>query len=465
MSQKRIIHLIIIYLIINCIFINSSVSTLFKLVGGWEKVSNPAEEYNANDGWATYSIESLQIAKIEILQEGEFCFASKMDSPTPNELYFNNKLIESTLQFKKSNYFHVNKNDMLRWVFSVKDSKGGKVWIAFPTEQISTGDKPPRLISLEPDKSSPQEAGNIISWIVNASDENKDMLLYKFVLNNSERTTWINENTWIWNTTDDVGNCKIGVKVRDNSHAGPDGFDDYRETNFIINPKKKINVNISDLKIQQDKPSPQEVGSVITFTATSKSMDLNNSIYRFILDGRPVTDWSSSRKWKWEANNTHIGVNHIEIQVKDNGTGQIYSTNLSYNIGIIIRDGEDLNEIISSIHKDNVYIFIEGTHIINDILKINNSSIKLIGKSGNAKLVAAREFTKCAISIMNNDCDVMNITLNGFHLGVKLSADNCTIKNAVFSSVGTAIHIKGCNNTSIINNTLYGNDQKDIIVY
>ncbi len=465
MSQKRVIKLVFIYLFINSIFINLSASTLFNLVGGWEKVSDPAEEYNAGDGWTTYSIESLQIAKIEILQEGDFCFASKMDSPTPNELYFNNKFIESTQEFKKSNYVHVNKNDILKWVFSVKDSKGGKVWIAFPTEQIVTGEnKPPSLNSLEPDKLSPQEAGNIISWIANASDEDKDVLLYKFILNNSDRTKWINENIWIWNTTDDIGACKIGVKVRDNNHAGPDEFDDYKETNFIINPKKELKINISDLKIQQDKTSPQEVGSVITFTVASESIDLNNSIYRFILDGRPVTEWSSSRMWKWEANNAHIGVNHIGIQVKDNGTGKIYSTNLSYDIGILIRDGEDLNEAISSIHRDNVYIFIEGTHIVNDIIKINNSFIKLIGKSGNAKLVPAREFTKCAISIMNKNCDVMNITINGFHLGVKLSADNCTIKNTVFSSVGTAIHIKGSNNTSIINNILHGNDQRDTIL-
>ena len=68
----------------------------------------------------------------------------------------------------------------------------------------------PKVISLEPDKSGPQEVGSSINWIANAKDPENDPLSYMFQLNgpstgDSWQTVkeWSQENIWKWDTASD----------------------------------------------------------------------------------------------------------------------------------------------------------------------------------------------------------------------------------------------------------------------
>ena len=132
--QRNLPIMMIFLIFINIILINISVSKPYELIGDWESVSNDNEAYQKS-GWITYSITTPRIAEIKILEDGEFLFASKMNNlKSTNNLHFKNKFgskpIKSTLEFTKSNSVEVNKNDTLKWTFSV--AKGDQIWIAFP---------------------------------------------------------------------------------------------------------------------------------------------------------------------------------------------------------------------------------------------------------------------------------------------------------------------------------------------
>lgn len=96
---------------------------------------------------------------------------------------------------------------------------------------------------LNPDKAGPQMAGAVITWTANATGS-KDGLLYKFLLKGPstegqviEKTGWIAENTWTWNTTpSDVGENQVEVRVRTGKYLGSDanGFDESKSTKYVI---------------------------------------------------------------------------------------------------------------------------------------------------------------------------------------------------------------------------------------
>lgn len=75
---------------------------------------------------------------------------------------------------------------------------------------------------LNPDKVGPQEAGSTIIWTVEATNSSDEEMVYDFFLKGSatnyeliEKTGWIAENRWTWNTTDlDVGENQVQVHVK-----------------------------------------------------------------------------------------------------------------------------------------------------------------------------------------------------------------------------------------------------------
>jgi len=279
-------------------------------------------------------------------------YAWKLDRQTPNKLYFNNQLLDSVLDFKESNYIELTEGDTLKWVFSINDRNGGKAWIAFPNEYLSLSEstefvkpinKPPGLNNLAPDVSSPQEVGCSINWTATAIDDDSDDLFYRFLINDMSKTSWRKENTWMWNTTGYEGKCKIEAQVRDGNHSKPENFDDNISTIFFI---KKDRHDIYNLTIKADKSSPQVEGSTITFKILSNNLDLNDSLCRFFVSGRAATDWGTSPSLVWITNNSDIGTNKIEVQVKNmnspNENKYIYLANMSYDIGLLIKDNEDI---------------------------------------------------------------------------------------------------------------------------
>ena len=88
----------------------------------------------------------------------------------------------------------------------------------------------PSIISLVPDKLSPQEAGSSIKWTVRAEDPENDPISYMFRIKGPAvtdewlpLTQWIQEDTWTWNTASlAAGKYQISLRVRDPMHTSPD---------------------------------------------------------------------------------------------------------------------------------------------------------------------------------------------------------------------------------------------------
>lgn len=96
---------------------------------------------------------------------------------------------------------------------------------------------------LNPDKPSPQMAGSVVIWVAGATSSQKG-ILYKFLLKGPstegmlvDKTGWMPENTWIWNTTAaDVGENQIEVRMRSGKYLGSDanGYDESRTAKYVI---------------------------------------------------------------------------------------------------------------------------------------------------------------------------------------------------------------------------------------
>jgi len=463
-------------IIASYLLINFSTSTLIELDldHSWRTVPD-SEEYK--DGWTTFKLKSSCMAEIKILDGGEFHFAWKMDRLRDTKLHLDNELLENTLEFiEYDRVKYVSDNDKMKWVFSVmgKDNTG-QVWISFPSEylngsisktQYKTQNISPELSSLIPDKTSPQNAGSIIKWTAKASDKEHDILLYRFLINGSDKTGWINESEWLWNTTSYLGTCEIEVHIRDGKHYGSDGFDANKSSYFRIKPRMEApKPVIYSLEIQSDKASPQMEGSSIEFKALINGLNLNNILYRFILRDHAATEWSRSPFWTWNTNNTDLGTSQIGVQIKNgnntNEGGFDYFANVSYDIGILASDDRDLLEVVSSALEHNIKtVFINGSHSLDKTLIINNSSLNLIGISKTARLTPASNNLECAFDIRGDNFRIMNISINGFPESIRLHANNCTIENTTISSSETAINVDNSDNITLMNNVFHGHHDK-----
>ncbi|MCX6676400.1 MAG: hypothetical protein NTU95_00455 [Methanothrix sp.] len=188
--------------------------------------------------------------------------------------------------------------------------------------------RPPRLISLTSDKSSPQEKGTAITWTTEAKDQDNDQILYRFFLNDDPVTGWTKDDKWIWTTIDgDIGENQIEVHVRDGKygHALTNGFDSNKMASFTITASKTVPVTATKeanqlpvlTSLTSDKVSPQETGSVVTWTAKASDSENDPTLYRFFLNGQPVTDWQSQNQWTWTTTKDNVGEKQIEVRVRD----------------------------------------------------------------------------------------------------------------------------------------------------
>jgi len=110
-----------------------------------------------------------------------------------------------------------------------------------PLKMPEKSNKPPKLISLIPDKPTPQDAGTAVTWTAEAKDPENDQILYRFFLNDDPVTKWAKENQWVWTTTeDDLGDSQIEVQVRDGKHASLDKYDANKVTSFIIKNQSNL---------------------------------------------------------------------------------------------------------------------------------------------------------------------------------------------------------------------------------
>lgn len=144
---------------------------------------------------------------------------------------------------------------------------------------IGSGDASQSSVTqgLNPDKPSPQMAGTVVIWVAGATSSQKG-ILYKFMLKGPstegmlvDKTGWIPENTWMWNTTSaDVGENQIEVRMRSGQYLGSDtnGYDESRTAKYVIttenaqevakpapvDPNPHPKARTADVTIEKTKP-------------------------------------------------------------------------------------------------------------------------------------------------------------------------------------------------------------------
>jgi hypothetical protein len=179
------------------------------------------------------------------------------------------------------------------------------------------------------DRPAPQFVGSWIKWTAVASDPEGAPLQYKFYLRGPstngfwmDQTGWGNNNRWIWRTNPmDVGTSQVLVAVRDGSHAGPGGSDDYEIAAFSI-----INQNLPPVitGLASNVFSPQPIGATVMWRASAMDPEGNPVFYRYWLKGsatagswRIVRDWSTDPTFVWPTSPADAGTSEIQVQVRD----------------------------------------------------------------------------------------------------------------------------------------------------
>ena len=184
-----------------------------------------------------------------------------------------------------------------------------------PSSVSTEGNQPPIIKSLAPDKASPQEQGVPVFWRVEAEDEAGDKTVYQFLVNGAVARKWSKSATWSWSTAGlPAGEYLITVLARDEKHAAEDSFDSKMNATFYV---KAANQPPSVLELKADRPSPQSIGSKITWTALASDPDGDGIFYKFAKNGVGVTDWSGSEFWTWDTTSEKSGEYVISVLVRD----------------------------------------------------------------------------------------------------------------------------------------------------
>jgi hypothetical protein len=116
---------------------------------------------------------------------------------------------------------------------------------ATPTKAVMTlgsvakANKNATILSINPDRLSPQAPGVAIVWKVEASNPDNEKMLYNFLLMGKatggqlkDETGWIAESSWTWNTTQaDAGENQVEVQVM---RAGSAGIEDRKVQSYVI---------------------------------------------------------------------------------------------------------------------------------------------------------------------------------------------------------------------------------------
>lgn len=178
-----------------------------------------------------------------------------------------------------------------------------------------TGNYLPKIKSLVPDKSSPQVQGTAIFWTAEATDDERDRVVYKFLLDGKEMKKWSKAGSWSWLTTGlEAGDYQITVLVRDGNHASEDSFDRIMNASFTLIPPNQPPV-LNELK--SDKTSPVNAGSIIAWTASAADPDGDAIYFKFTKNDLEATGWQTSNSLAWNTSSETPGDYTISVLVRD----------------------------------------------------------------------------------------------------------------------------------------------------
>ncbi|MFA6373075.1 MAG: SdrD B-like domain-containing protein, partial [Methanothrix sp.] len=195
--------------------------------------------------------------------------------------------------------------------------------------KLTSANLPPRVNMLFSDRPAPQYVGSWIKWTALAFDPEGDPLQYKFYLRGPstngfwmDQTGWGHNNRWIWRTNPmDVGHSEVLVAVRDGSHAGPGGSDDYEISYYAI-----VNLNLPPVitSLASNVFSPQPIGATVWWSASAMDPERNPVFYRYWVKGpatgglwRLARDWSTDPTYVWPTSPADAGTSEIQVQVRD----------------------------------------------------------------------------------------------------------------------------------------------------
>lgn len=181
---------------------------------------------------------------------------------------------------------------------------------------VTSPNDPPVIDELTADKTSPQQPGSAITWTVNAADPNGDQILYRFFLDDEPTTNWKVENSWTWTAPAEEGSYRIEAQVRDGAHAGPNGMDDRRAASFQIASPTTVEPD-NRPPVVDDLVGAQNSATAINWTATAIDEDGDQILYKFYLNNRSMTEWSTDGTWTLNTAEAIVGENRVAVEIRD----------------------------------------------------------------------------------------------------------------------------------------------------
>lgn len=135
--------------------------------------------------------------------------------------------------------FYVSKNQNLGASSGMSTAQSAPAKAVVTLGDVAKASNNSTIQSINPDRPSPQNPGSAIIWKVEASNPNNESMLYNFRLMGPstggqfvDKTGWIAESSWTWNTTDaDAGENQIEVLVM---RAGSAGSEDSKVQSYVI---------------------------------------------------------------------------------------------------------------------------------------------------------------------------------------------------------------------------------------
>jgi len=188
------------------------------------------------------------------------------------------------------------------------------------------------VVTLTSDKTSPQilSGAGTITFTAHAS-EGTGNYEYFFWLKTggvwNKVQTYSPTNTWIWNTTGaTAGTYTVQVYVRNVGSSA--SYEAVKNLSYVLS-----NTPATAATLTADSPSPQIIGTTITFTAGGVG-GTGNYNYKFWLKTAgtwtTVQGYSATNTWTWNTTGATAGTYTVQVYVKNNGSSAAYEALKSF---------------------------------------------------------------------------------------------------------------------------------------
>lgn len=171
------------------------------------------------------------------------------------------------------------------------------------------------ISSIKVSQQSPQLAGTVLVWTVEASNPGNEQMLYDFQLTGpstggrlKDMTGWIEGNTWTWNTSDaDVGENKIEILV---TRIGSDQQEASKLESYVIS-KKEENSDAQSVDVTPGATASASITSASTESTSAVSEASGAS------EATDVAEESKASEASASATASSVGDDHIVSKTAD----------------------------------------------------------------------------------------------------------------------------------------------------